>query len=270
MGVILDSSVLITSERQGRNARQMLTAIARTAGNTDIAVSVVTLIELAFGSRPAKTKASPSTRPPNSSGPKKRRKTSIPSPSSLPKLHRADGRPRPVVRMPAVFPHGLYAERGQGTATRVFRSQATCSRKAILAVEPPRPGQPVLIDFENPRNRGHNLWMSTRYQRPCVTIHFTWKQDWPAVSELLPIIERELAPFQARPPWGKLVSAAHDERKNIYAKRPNSSSSLRNYVPQGEFRNEFLNKNIFASSRRAVRQAFWGLKPPSHSPPSPL
>jgi hypothetical protein len=39
MGLILDSSVLITAERQGRNARQMLTAIARTAGNTDIAVS---------------------------------------------------------------------------------------------------------------------------------------------------------------------------------------------------------------------------------------
>jgi len=28
MGLILDSSVLITAERQGRNARQMLTAIA--------------------------------------------------------------------------------------------------------------------------------------------------------------------------------------------------------------------------------------------------
>jgi hypothetical protein len=32
MGLILDSSVLIAAERQGRNARQMLTAIARTAG----------------------------------------------------------------------------------------------------------------------------------------------------------------------------------------------------------------------------------------------
>jgi predicted nucleic acid-binding protein len=49
MGLILDSSVLIKAERQGQNARQMLTAISLTAGNTDIAISVVTLIELAHG-----------------------------------------------------------------------------------------------------------------------------------------------------------------------------------------------------------------------------
>jgi len=49
MGLILDSSVLIAAERQGQNARQMLSNIARTAGETEIAVSVVTLIELAHG-----------------------------------------------------------------------------------------------------------------------------------------------------------------------------------------------------------------------------
>jgi predicted nucleic acid-binding protein len=55
MGLILDSSVLITAERQGQNARQMLAAIGRTAGNTDIAISVVTLIELAHGAARADT-----------------------------------------------------------------------------------------------------------------------------------------------------------------------------------------------------------------------
>ena len=55
MGLILDSSVLIKAERQGQNARQMLTAISRTAGNTDIAISVVTLIELAHGAARADT-----------------------------------------------------------------------------------------------------------------------------------------------------------------------------------------------------------------------
>lgn len=57
MGLILDSSVLITAERQGWNARQMLTAIARAAGNVDIAISVVTLIELAHGAARADTAA---------------------------------------------------------------------------------------------------------------------------------------------------------------------------------------------------------------------
>ncbi len=55
MGLILDSSVLITAERQGQNARQMLAAIARAAGNTDVAISVVTMIELAHGAARAET-----------------------------------------------------------------------------------------------------------------------------------------------------------------------------------------------------------------------
>ena len=55
MGLILDSSVLIKAERQGQNARQMLTAISGTTGNTDIAISVVTLIELAHGAARADT-----------------------------------------------------------------------------------------------------------------------------------------------------------------------------------------------------------------------
>jgi predicted nucleic acid-binding protein len=55
MGLILDSSVLIAAERQGQNARQMLAALANQAGDTEIAISVVTLIELAHGAARADT-----------------------------------------------------------------------------------------------------------------------------------------------------------------------------------------------------------------------
>lgn len=55
MGLILDSSVLIAAERQGKNARQMLAGIAESVGNTEIAVSVITLIELAHGASRADT-----------------------------------------------------------------------------------------------------------------------------------------------------------------------------------------------------------------------
>lgn len=49
MGLILDSSVLIAAERKGRNARQALTNIASRAAGEEVAISVVTLIELAHG-----------------------------------------------------------------------------------------------------------------------------------------------------------------------------------------------------------------------------
>lgn len=55
MGLILDSSVLIAAERQGRNARQALAEIAVRAAGEDVAVSVVTLIELAHGVARANT-----------------------------------------------------------------------------------------------------------------------------------------------------------------------------------------------------------------------
>lgn len=55
MGLILDSSVLVAAERQGQNARQMLAAVARKIGETEIALSVVTLMELAHGAARADT-----------------------------------------------------------------------------------------------------------------------------------------------------------------------------------------------------------------------
>ena len=49
MGLILDSSVLIAAERKGRNARQALTDIALQVSGEDVALSVVTVIELMHG-----------------------------------------------------------------------------------------------------------------------------------------------------------------------------------------------------------------------------
>ena len=49
VGLILDSSVLISAERQGKNARQMLASIADKISETEVGISVVTLIELAHG-----------------------------------------------------------------------------------------------------------------------------------------------------------------------------------------------------------------------------
>ena len=55
MGLILDSSVLVAAERQGQNARHMLSSVARKIAETEIGISVVTLIELAHGAARADT-----------------------------------------------------------------------------------------------------------------------------------------------------------------------------------------------------------------------
>ena len=118
--------------------------------------------------------------------------------------------------------------------------------EAILAVERLRNQvSPSLLITEIRTIAADNLWMSPCYQQDCVTIHFTWKPDWPAVSKLLPVIEREVAPFNARPHWGKLFTISPAELKRIYKKMPDFIELSKRHDPQGKFRNEYLNKNIF-------------------------
>ena len=61
------------------------------------------------------------------------------------------------------------------------------------------------------------------------------------------VIERELVPFNARPHWGKLFTTSAAELKTIYDKMSAFIQLSKKYDPQGKFRNEFLNKNIFSS-----------------------
>jgi tRNA(fMet)-specific endonuclease VapC len=46
---MLDSTAVVAAERKGKNARQLLEAIARETGDDEIAVSVITVLELAHG-----------------------------------------------------------------------------------------------------------------------------------------------------------------------------------------------------------------------------
>jgi predicted nucleic acid-binding protein len=49
LGLILDSSAAVAAERQGKNPKQLLEAIVLEAGDDDVAVSVITLLEMAHG-----------------------------------------------------------------------------------------------------------------------------------------------------------------------------------------------------------------------------
>jgi xylitol oxidase len=118
---------------------------------------------------------------------------------------------------------------------------------AILAVERLRDQvTPHLLISEIRAIAADDFWMSTCYRQPSVTIHFTWKPDWPAVSRLLPVIEKELGPFQPRPHWGKLFTLPPAELRSRYEKLPDFIQLAKQYDPKGKFRNDFLNTNLFA------------------------
>jgi xylitol oxidase len=119
--------------------------------------------------------------------------------------------------------------------------------EAILAIERIRDQvSPHLLITEIRTIAADDFWMSPCYKQNSVTIHFTLKPDWPAVSKLLPVIERTLSPFEVRPHWGKLFTLAPERLRVRYEKLPEFVELSRKYDPHGKFRNDFLNTNIFS------------------------
>lgn len=87
-----------------------------------------------------------------------------------------------------------------------------------------------------------SLWLSGAYDTDAVAIHFTWKKEPDAVLPLLPVIEEALAPFAARPHWGKLFHAVD---KALYPKLPDFVALARELDPEGKFSNGYLERNVF-------------------------
>lgn len=84
------------------------------------------------------------------------------------------------------------------------------------------------------------LWLSPAYGRPSVAIHFTWKQDRQALDRILPKIESALAPFDMRPHWGKIFGVPAEVLASRYEKMADFRALMKEYDPNGKFKNEFL------------------------------
>ncbi len=93
--------------------------------------------------------------------------------------------------------------------------------------------------------KADDLWMSTAYQKDSVAIHTTWKQEIPEVMALLPQMEATLDKFNPRPHWAKLFTIPYEILSSRYPKIEDFKTLLAKYDPEGKFRNEFVDKNIF-------------------------
>lgn len=149
-------------------------------------------------------------------------------------------------RMPH-FKMGFTPSSGKELQTEYFVPRKNAV-DAILAIS--KMGSqisPHLFTSEVRTIAADNLWLSPCYKQDSVAIHFTWKQDWPAVSKLLPVIEKELAPFNPRPHWGKLFTVSPGLLEKRYEKLPEFRELAAQMDPKGKFHNAFLNLNVFKS-----------------------
>ena len=104
--------------------------------------------------------------------------------------------------------------------------------------------QPLLHASELRTVAADKLWMSTCYEQQSLAIHFTWKPDQEGVANLLPEIEKRLAPFEARPHWGKLFFMGSKTLESRYDRLADFRRLVSRYDPAAKFGNAFLRNKL--------------------------
>jgi len=102
---------------------------------------------------------------------------------------------------------------------------------------------PLLLVSEIRTIAADNLWLSTAYHRESVGIHFTWQPAPAEVTDLLPTLEDALAPFDARPHWGKLFADADRHVADLYPRISDFRVLAEWLDPYGKFRNDYLERH---------------------------
>ncbi|MFC0626604.1 FAD-binding protein [Kribbella deserti] len=170
----------------------------------------------------------------------------------------ADGPRHPVPGMPATYSTeqlgvpGPWFERiphfqlrftpstGEELQSEYFvpREVAPAAFEAIAALGPRMAG---LLQISEIRTiAAEDLWLSPSQGRDTVALHFTWVREPEAVQQVVEAIEQVLAPFGARPHWGKVF--AMESPRELYDHAKDFAELLERSDPAGKFRNDFLDR----------------------------
>jgi xylitol oxidase len=104
--------------------------------------------------------------------------------------------------------------------------------------------RPVLQVSEIRTVAADQLWMSPQYRQDTIGIHFTWKPEQDAVERVLLDVEAALAPFDARPHWGKMFLADAAAIASLYERLPDFARLVHRLDPRGAFRNAWLDTRV--------------------------
>jgi xylitol oxidase len=99
---------------------------------------------------------------------------------------------------------------------------------------------PVLQICEVRTVAADDLWLSPAQGRDTVALHFTWVKDQPAVTPVLGLMEAALAPYEARPHWGKLFTTAPEQVRALYPRMDDFRALVAQADPEGVFGNTYL------------------------------
>ena len=103
---------------------------------------------------------------------------------------------------------------------------------------------PLLLVSEVRTIAADDLWLSTASGGDAVALHFTWKQLPTEVAAVLPTIEDALAPFGARPHWGKVFADRDRALARLYPRMDGFRALVARRDPEGKFSNAFLERHV--------------------------
>jgi alditol oxidase len=90
-----------------------------------------------------------------------------------------------------------------------------------------------------------DLWLSPCHDRATAAVHFTWNDDDAAVSDAIAQVERALAPYDARPHWGKVFRADPGRVRPHYPRLADFQALAARHDPDRRFGNEFLERYVY-------------------------
>ena len=99
---------------------------------------------------------------------------------------------------------------------------------------------PALLITELRTAAADDLWMSTATGRDTLCIHFTWKNLPDEVHAVIPLIEAALAPFGARPHWGKVNTVTGFDA--LYPRLPDFRELVSRRDPERKFGNAHVQR----------------------------
>jgi alditol oxidase len=104
--------------------------------------------------------------------------------------------------------------------------------------------RPVLQVSELRTVAADELWMSPQYRRDSLAVHFTWRPDRAAVDRVLVEVEAALAPFGARPHWGKVFRADASTIAPLYERLADFARLVERLDRRGAFANPWLRTRV--------------------------
>ncbi|MGZ4295567.1 MAG: D-arabinono-1,4-lactone oxidase [Solirubrobacteraceae bacterium] len=107
---------------------------------------------------------------------------------------------------------------------------------------------PMLLISELRTIAADTLWLSPEEGRDTLALHFTWRRRPAEVEAVVAQIEAALAPFAARPHWGKVFTAEAGTIAPLYSRMRDFRALRERMDPRGTFVNGWLRERVLGAA----------------------